>query len=880
MTAERWRQIEELFARLVDLPVGEREAVLAEASEEVRAEVMALLDSDAAAGEAIAERVGGGVQNWSGAAPVITHAGPYLLRSELGRGGMGTVYLGQRSDGQYTGEVAVKLLRPGMDTGIFLERFKRERQALARMQHPNIARLLDSGAAEDGSPYIVMELVHGQQIHDYCKERGLGAAEILALFLPVCRAVAYAHQQLIVHRDLKPGNILVTADGVPKLLDFGICKTLDETDRSNTATAAHMLTPEFASPEQVRGDAITPASDIYALGAVLYSLLTGRSPHVLEKYAAMDLVQAICEAEAVRPGVSADIDTIVLKALQKDPARRYASAEQLAEDLRRVLANEPVLARPDTAAYRTKKFLRRHPVGVAATVAVALAMGVGLAAYVRQAAIARRQSVEARRMANAMIFNIHDKLRHVSGSLEARQEIVRLGLDYLDRMSAESAGDAALRRELAGAYLRIGDAQGNLLTSHTGDVSGALVSYRKGLAALEGLPDTPEQRETWFTLVDHSVMILNTRDPAEAIRQYQQAVKLAREVAEREPGSREAQYHLAKTYNQFALLLRPVEPAKALENYTEAAKRMRALLAQYPGDFDLHSSLASTLSGLGVVQSFLKQHDAAGESLRESIQHGERFYAHAPNNSRALRALMLAYGHLGDALTAARQGQPGEAYGQMIRIAEEAHAKNPGDQTASFDLGMALAKAASSTDLPAKERLGLYARAEGFLGEAAKRDAENLSIRVNMASNGEAVGDLQMEAGNAAGARAAYEQVVRTMEPGVLKAPVGRRVAVTVRRKLALLVLGGGDAGRAKGLAQEGVRIVGEFEGKEKTAADRLIRFLAYSGMGQVLQAARVDGAREWMEKALAGYGPLQGDPAFRGLYKEDLRRLEGLAKK
>lgn len=363
MTPERWRRIQQLFEEASALPAGDRTDWLVErcgGDRTLAQEVQEMLDADAG-GATLLDNVGAAALEYVEDRHEVTvsalssgdlRAGPYRLISQLGRGGMGTVFLGERDDGMYEAQVAVKVLHPGLDTSFFLKRFQRERQALARLQHPNIARILDSGTMSRGQPYIVMELVRGVPITRYCKDRQLGIEEILRIFLDVCRAVSHAHERFVVHRDLKPGNILVEPGGVPKLVDFGICKLIEDRGGSvDTLTGAGLMTPEYASPEQVRGQVITTASDTYALGAVLYELLTGRPPHLIRKVNPASLMMAICETPVTRPSQAArdrdragalagDLDLVLLRALEKDPAHRYPTAVALAEDLRRVLAQE------------------------------------------------------------------------------------------------------------------------------------------------------------------------------------------------------------------------------------------------------------------------------------------------------------------------------------------------------------------------------------------------------------------------------------------------------------------------------------------------------------------------------------------------------------
>ncbi len=327
--------------------------------------------------------------------------GPYEVLRELGRGGMGVVYLAARADEQFRKRVAIKVIKTGPDEEGVIRRFRRERQILASLDHPNVARLLDGGATGDGRPYFVMEYIEGHPLHEYCDRHRLSIVDRLKVFQQVCSAVAYAHRNLIVHRDLKPSNIIVTADGIPRLLDFGIAKLLNPELSAETPTVTGLaLTPEYASPEQARGDVVTTASDVYSLGVLLYELLTGHRPYRLKTRLPMEVLKAVCEQEPERPstivrqaedttdgsravvitpeGVSrardltpdrlgrrlrGDLDNIVLMALRKEPLRRYASAEALSEDLRRYLEGLPVKARKGTSAYRAGKYVKRHAVG-------------------------------------------------------------------------------------------------------------------------------------------------------------------------------------------------------------------------------------------------------------------------------------------------------------------------------------------------------------------------------------------------------------------------------------------------------------------------------------------------------------------------------------
>jgi eukaryotic-like serine/threonine-protein kinase len=345
--------------------------------------------------------------------------GAYRLVREIGRGGMGIVFLARRSDGQYDRDVALKIVRGAIHNERERQRFLAERQILARLSHPGIAQLFDGGVTGDGLPYFTMEYVDGQAIDRYCRARELDVPARLTLFLQVCDAVSAAHRSLVIHRDLKPGNILVTASGEVKLLDFGIAKLIEPAASETLTGTGRPFTPDYASPEQVRGEPITTASDVYSLGAVLYDLLTGTAPHRFTSKTPADIERGICLHDPLRPSsvvaaepadtsrrdrvqrarrirrLKGDLDTIVMKALSKDPARRYASVDLLRADVVQHLAGHPVSARPDALAYRARKFANRHRVGVAAAALVALSLTAGIVATEMQARRARQQSIVA-----------------------------------------------------------------------------------------------------------------------------------------------------------------------------------------------------------------------------------------------------------------------------------------------------------------------------------------------------------------------------------------------------------------------------------------------------------------------------------------------------
>src|SRR6267378_5734291 len=541
MNAERWQRVKQLLEEAIALDAVERSSFLDRACDTdagLRREVDSLLSSHEKAGTGFLKTPMVDLKVAVAAAPARTglRIGVYQIVEQIGHGGMGEVYRSVRADGQYTKEVAIKLVRGGFDSEFVQERFRNERQILASLDHPNIARLLDGGTTEDRVPYLVMELIKGTRIDSYCDEHKLSITERLQLFRQACAAVQYAHQRLVIHRDIKPSNILVTKEGVPKLLDFGIAKILDPAGAAAETTIARPMTPEYASPEQIRGEPITTASDVYSLGVVLYQLLTGRSPYPGETRSAHELVRAVCDTEPGRPStavlksqtvrtgdqveqvpadqisssregspaklhrrLAGDLDNILLMALRKEPQRRYPSVEQFAEDIRRHLEALPVMAAKGSWRYRAQKFVTRHKASVAATAVALIALVVGVGLTVREARIARQQAEiakaergraekrfnDVRKLANSLIFEIHDSIQGLPGATPSRKLLLDRAVEYLDKLSQDASGDVDLQRELAWGYQRLAAVQGDTSQSNLGQVGAATASNRKALEMFE-----------------------------------------------------------------------------------------------------------------------------------------------------------------------------------------------------------------------------------------------------------------------------------------------------------------------------------------------------------------------------------------------------------
>ena len=471
--------------------------------------------------------------------------GAYTLRSLLGQGGMGSVWLAERTDGRHTGVAAVKLLNASLVGEDGEARLRSEGTILGRLRHPHIAQLIDAGLAPTGQPYLIREHVDGERIDAYCDAKRLSIEARLQLFLQVLAAVAHAHANLIVHRDLKPSNVLVAKQGQVKLLDFGIAKLLEGDGRGTPATVtpsgAAVWSPEYAAPEQLTGGVLTTATDVYALGALLYVLLTGQHPARVHTNSPAELMRAIVETEPLRASeavisgratraetaadsavkratqpkrlralLQGDLDNIVAKALKKAPAERYGSVEAFADDVRRYLAHQPVTARPESLEYRTQKFVRRHRWAVAASVVTVAGLAAALVVVNRERAVAQRRFVQVRQLANKL-FDIDAQIDQLPGSSPARQMIVETSLDYLQRLSTEVRNDRELALEVGTAYMRVARMQGVPISPNLGQIDKAEQSLREAQRLIQSvLTAQPDNRTAILRMaqINHDRMII------------------------------------------------------------------------------------------------------------------------------------------------------------------------------------------------------------------------------------------------------------------------------------------------------------------------------------------------------------------------------------
>lgn len=829
MTPERWQKVKEVFNAALEREPAQRAAFLDEAcggDAALREEVASLLAEEQGLGSFIDKPAGAHSVEPS---DVLRdrQIGPYRVIRELGHGGMGLVLLAERADQQFKRQVAVKLLRSGLDVDFILNRFRNERQILASFDHPNIARLLDGGVTAEGLPYLVMEYVEGVPLDRYCDEHQLDAKARLKLFQQICAAVHYAHRNLIVHRDLKPGNILVTADGVPKLLDFGIAKILKPDSFPDTVqptgTWDRPMTPAYASPEQVRGLPITTASDVYSLGVLLYELLTGHRPYHVAGSLPHELARVICEQEPQRPStvinrieevtratgevtvitpqqvsearavrpeklrrlLQGDLDNIVLMALRKEPERRYSSVEQFAQDIENYLQGRPVSARQDTLHYRASKFIRRHKTGVAVTALVILTLLGSTFVALRQARLAERRFNDVRKLANQYLFEFHDAIENLPGATHARQLVVKRALEYLDRLAQEARNDASLQQELATAYLKVGDVQGRPGFANLGDNAGALTSYRKALAIRTALLNaTPnnlslrrEQAMNHDRLGD-TLRIMG--ETATALQHYRQALELRQASLPAGSADLALQLELAASYERIGdQLALAGQRAEALDQQRRALPSYEQAVASDPQNAQYQRRFFIGLIKLGDRLSASGDKRAALEHYQRALSSAQQLAAKAgTNNARAQRELAVAHDKVGNGIAALGENKAeSEAalvqYRAALQLRETLVAADPQNGEAQRDLATSYGKLAEM-----RERLGdlsgalQYLRRALTLDEAlAKADPEDTQNQLDVAFDREKLGNLLQKQSEWVAALAEHQRALQLRQTAATKDP-------------------------------------------------------------------------------------------------------------
>jgi non-specific serine/threonine protein kinase/serine/threonine-protein kinase len=712
MTAARWGEVKAVLAEVLEAPADERAALLDKlcgSDAEIRANVESLLALEARAEDVLNTELAPGAA-LRRPAPAPEQIGPYRVIREIGRGGMGVVYLGERADGEFRRQVAIKLITSGLRDADLERRFRRERQILAILEHPGIARMLDGGATPEGQPYFVMEYVEGIPLQVYCKERNAGVDERLRLFVAVCDAVEYAHQRLIVHRDLKPGNILVTADGSPKLLDFGLAKVTDTAEGDDvTRTGAAMMTPAYASPEQVRGEPYHVSSDVYSLGVILYELLCGRRPYDVKSGSLLEMAQAICEREPMplataadprqRRRLQGDLENIVAKALAKDVKQRYASVSELADDIRRHLSGLPVRARAATWRYRLGKWLRRHRVAVPLGAAAALLIVGFAAATWWEARSAERRFQQVRRLAGSVMFELHDAISSLPGSMAARELLVRRAMEYLESLSREAGNRPDLQHEVAMGYARVAEVQGYLGEANLGQLPTATANFEKANAMLSDLvkrsPGDARIRADQnrvANMLAHSYASSAKFDKALALSQAN--IARAEDFLRTSPQDpRSVQAMIASLTVLADLRTDQQQYADAIPVRERIERLSERLVQLQPDVMEATRTLALAHKKLGALYGVTKRYEEARQQYDQATALDERRLAANRNDNRAKLDLSFDYSDLG--WVAGRLGRNQDslaAYRRVLALRQEAADADPKDFRAADSLASAIGR--------------------------------------------------------------------------------------------------------------------------------------------------------------------------------------------
>ncbi|MCW7541754.1 protein kinase [Aquabacterium sp. A7-Y] len=704
-----------LLAEALTLPPSQRRVFvnrLAADDAALAEELGSLLDA-AEASETLLDRLptvlAAEVDELRGASCIGQQLGSYRVVELIGRGGMGEVYRAERADGQYEQQVAIKLMGHSFDREHAISRFHAERQILASLDHPNLAKVFDGGVTEDGRPYFVMELVDGEPIDLYAERRKLPVQQRLQLFRTVCQVAHYAHSKGVVHRDLKPSNILVSGSGAVKLLDFGIAKRLGSADGApptNTRTAQRVLTLAYSSPEQVQGDEISPTSDIYSLGVVLHRLLTGTSPYLdLPTSSDYELAKAICDGEPTPPSkavterrlraqLRGDLDAVVLKALRKDPAARYASAEHLADDVFRHLERLPVHARRGAWSYRAGRFVQHHRVAVGVALVANLAMIGGLTVAVYQAYEANRERERAerhfadvRQLANVFIFDIHDAILTLPGSTPVRRLVVEKALAYLQKLSSEAGGDAGLLVEIAAGYRRVAEAIGGGNGPNLGDAKEAMSNFEKARELLEPLTASPSRRNAAFRAAQQELVNVYRHQASllvrlgkfkEADAVFRSGLSVAGDLATAAP-TFENRRRLAGLYGQQSTMQLYANDQDAYVKTSDTSIRLlEALVAQRPGNDVAEIYLSNVYRVRGEYLSAIQSFHQAIPYYRKSLSILMRLRVRDADNTTLIHGIAICHAGLGAAFQRAGDSkQAVQEYRQAIELSSSLLAKDP-----------------------------------------------------------------------------------------------------------------------------------------------------------------------------------------------------------
>lgn len=769
--------LDELFEAAASLPASEQEPWLrAHCNDEhLVNRVLALLHADSKATgflelppiEAMADAAGELADEIARGRP--ERVGPYEIERLLGTGGMGEVFLARRCGGDFEQRVAIKLLR-GLPTRELTDRFSRERRVLASLAHPNIAALIDGGETETGTPYLVMPFVEGEPIDVFCRSRNLGARELIELAIPVLVAVGHAHRRLVVHRDIKPANVLVDAEGRPMVLDFGIAKILGNAGSNVTGTGRQLLTPMYASPEQVRDEPISTSTDVFSLGVLLYELCAGVHPWGSDHPSPLELAKRICEMDPPTPSsvrassmtdarqsqraLWADLDAVIMNALRKEAERRYASVDRFADDLRRALDGRTVTARPDTITYRASKFIGRHraAVGAIAFAATALVAGTAISVwqahraeaassrYLEQLAFTQTRNHQLRELATTLIFEVYDSVATLDGANPARLALVENGVAYLDELSLQLEDDPSLAIDLVRGYARLADVQALRTIGSMGDTAGALQSSTKALDVarrLQAMPDAPADAPMLLATA-HRVrgdLLRAIGDHEQSIAAYAAGRRAAQDAIDRLPGqARPYRFAISLALQQGAAERRIGRPRDALVSYAAARTAIDTAIELDPEDTDTRRNLTILLRREGDLLLAEGREADAQAKYEEGAGVLRVLMQTEPNNRQYESDLSIQIERLGDC--AMRRGDPTSAlerYEAAHKLAKDESDRNPGDLLSLSRLSIAIEKLADAQHAIGniEQAADLAAESAAMTAEAAAQDPLNHGLHLD-----------------------------------------------------------------------------------------------------------------------------------------------------
>jgi serine/threonine protein kinase len=840
-----WQQVQQLFLECVDLPTEEQSRFLQQVGADhphLVAEVESLLEADQNSEAIIQAAVQDEAESFFDAKMLIGEKlGIYRVVREIGRGGMGSVYLAFRDDDEYHKEVALKVVRRGMNSAELLERFRSERQILANLEHPYIARLLDGGSTSDGVPFFVMEYIEGLPVDVFCREETLSSNQRCKLFLGILEAVAYAHRHLVVHRDLKPANILIDAQRNPKLLDFGIATLMGGSpgDEATVLTDERPFTPGYASPEQVQGLPITTATDIYSLGAILYELLSEHPAQQIGLQTPTEVERVVCLSQPSRPrlpdgDISTDLLSIVQKAMRKEPGRRYQSIDQFAADLHFYLQGRPVSTREYSLQYRLHKFVLRNRIQVMMAALVCLSLIVALVVSLaqtrraeaalrtaetqrlnarhqtslaeaaqreesQQASLAEKERIiadtqrdEARReranadqrvsdflaVANQTLFEVHDAIATLPGSMAARQSLVKTTLGYLENMERENGLDDPMRATLTAAYYKVAMIQGDPQGASLQDFQGAEANLTKAQRLLSPAYGRHQNESGYmkrFIEVNSSLADLAFRSgrQQQAIAANINLLPVAHRLAQKCESELVCQTQEATLENKIAIEFLALDPKSSLNHASHGISLAHAVEILHPDDISVKQITASLMAAGAAAHKQLGNLERAAEYYRMSIEAREALLQSDPGNPIIRRNLLVAYGNYASLLGipwSPNLGRPEEARiyaAKAVAIARTMVAADVNNATGKHDLGMSLSRLGTIDPAPgaAADSLATLEEARKLIEPIAGLNTGSAETANQIASIAEYEGHRQEELGRYPDAIESYQRSMSILSP-------------------------------------------------------------------------------------------------------------------